>query len=124
MTRASGKKHPIAFNNPANDILMQRFHMYYSEKIPHNSEISQLPSEISSSVLSVLQTAVASLTAEQKVATNHTTGPGVAGSAFVNKPDRAMTLSSITYPQSDEKSSFGPILPAFERPNGKREAEK
>ena len=124
MTRAGGKKHPIAFDNPPNDVLTQRFHTYYPEQIPKNFKISQLPSEISSWVLSVLQIAAASLTAEQKAATKPTTGPGVAGSAFVTKQDRAMTLSSISYLQSDEKWSFGHTLPAFERPNGKREAEK
>ena len=31
ITQAGGKKHPIAFDDPANDILTQRFHLYYPE---------------------------------------------------------------------------------------------
>ena len=124
MTRAGGKKHPIAFDNPPNDILTQRFHLYYPEQIPSNFEISPLPSEILLWVLSVLQTAAASLTAEPKEVTRPTTGPGAAGSDFVPKQGKEMTLSSIGYLQSDEKWSFGHTLPAFERPNGKQEQDK
>jgi hypothetical protein len=32
MTRAGGKRHPIAFDDPPNDILTQRFHLYYSSE--------------------------------------------------------------------------------------------
>ena len=46
------------------------------------------------------------------------TGPGDAGLDFVPKPDEAMTLFSITYPQPDKNSSYVPSLPAFEPQNG------
>ena len=113
ITRAGGKKYPIAFDNPPNDVLTQRFHMYYLEQIAKNLKISQLPRKISLWVLSVLQIAASCSTAEQKAATSPTTGPGVAGSAFAPKLDVAMSLFSISYPQPDERSSFGPTLPPF-----------
>ena len=45
ITQARGKKPPIAFNNPLNDILTQHFHLYYPEQRPSNFEICPLPSE-------------------------------------------------------------------------------
>ena len=57
ITWAGGKKHPIVFASPLNDTLRQHFDLYYPEQIPLNFEICQLPSEILSWVLSVLQTA-------------------------------------------------------------------
>ena len=124
-TRAGGKRHPIAFDNPSNDILTQRFHLYYLEQIPSNFEICLLPSEILSWVLSLLQTAASCLiVAKQKAARSPATGPGVAGSDFAPKLGETMTLSSINYPQSDKKSSFVPLLPALAQPNEKREKRR
>jgi hypothetical protein len=124
ITRAGGKKHPIAFDDPPNDILTQRFHLYYSEQIPESFKISPLPSEISSWVLSVLQIAASSLTVASKGATRPTTGPGEGGSVSAPKQDKALTLSSLEYPQSDRSFTSDPLLPAFERRNGKKEADE
>jgi hypothetical protein len=123
ITRAGGKTHPIAFDDPPDDILSQGFHLCYPGQIPENFKISPLPSDITSWVLSILQTAASSLTAELKEATNQKTEPGDAGSASAPKPEEAMTLSSISYPQTDKSFSSGPSLPVFEWPDGKREAE-
>jgi hypothetical protein len=71
----------------------------------------------------ILQTAASCLTVKPKQATNPRTGHGDAGSASAPKPDKAMTLSSITHPQTDKNFSSDPSLPAFERPDGRREAE-
>ena len=124
ITRAGGKQHSIAFDDPPNDILTQRFHLYYSEQIPESFRISQLPNEISSWVLSVLRTAASYLTAESKKATNRTTEPGGAGSASAPKQDEVLTLSSISYPQSDANFSSDPSLSAFGQHNGRKEAEQ
>jgi hypothetical protein len=124
ITRAGGKRHPIAFDDPPNDILTQRFHLYYSEQIPESFKISQLPSEISSWVLSVLQIAASSLTAGSKAATSPMIGPGGDGLASAKKPEKALTLSSLSYPQSDANFSLSPLLPAFVRRNGREEADR
>jgi hypothetical protein len=123
ITRAGGKTHPIVFDDPPDDILTQRFHLHCPGQIPENFKTSPLPSAISSWVLSILQTAASSLTAELKKATNQKTEPGDAGSASAPKPEEAMTLSSISHPQTDKSFSSDPSSPAFERPDGKREAE-
>ena len=124
ITRAGGKQHPIAFDDPPNDILTHRFHLYYSEQIPESFKISQLPKEISSWVLSVLRIAASSLTAGPKTATSPTTGPGDAGSASVPSPEESLTLSSISYLQSDESFTSDPSLPAFVQHDGRKEAEQ
>jgi hypothetical protein len=122
MTRAGGKRHPIAFDDPPNDILTQRFHLYYSEQIPANFKISPLPKKISSWVLSVLQIAASYLTAESKRATNLTTELGGGGLVSAPRREEVLTLSSLNYPQSDENFSSDPSLSAFVRRNGKKEA--
>jgi hypothetical protein len=123
-TRAGGKRHPIAFDDPPNDILTQRFHLYYPEQIPESFEISQLPSEILSWVLSILQIAASSLTAELREATNPMTEHGDVGSDSVPRPDVVLTLSSLCYPQSDESFSSDHSLPAIGRLSGAHEGEK
>jgi hypothetical protein len=123
-TRAGGKRHPIAFDDPPDDILTQRFHLYYTEQIPQSFAISPLPKEILSWVLFVLRIAASSLTAELKAATKRTTVSGGDGSVSAPKADVQLTLSSLSYPQSDANFSSDPSLPAFEQPNGPLEAEK
>ena len=43
LTCAGGKTHPLAADDPPNDILTQRFHSTYPEQIPAHFAISQLP---------------------------------------------------------------------------------
>jgi hypothetical protein len=124
ITCAGGKRHPIAFDDPPNNTLTQRFHLYYMEQIPANSEISQLPSEILSWVLSILRIAASSLTAELKAATKPTTKPGGAGSVSAPQPEEPLTLSSLCYPQSDGSSLSDPSLSAFAQHNSRKVAEK
>ena len=67
ITQAGGKQHPsIAFHDSLNYILTQHFHLYYPEQIPKNFRISQLPSKISSWVLTVLRIAASSLIGSNK----------------------------------------------------------
>lgn len=51
------KAHPIAFDDPDNDTLTQRFHEFYPSPIPQTFAISQLPSDILSWALQALRTA-------------------------------------------------------------------
>ena len=122
ITRAGEKKHPVAFDDPPDDIPTQRFHLCCPGQIPANFKISS-PSVISSWVMCILQTAASCLTVEPKKATNPRTGHGDAGLASAPKPDEAMTLSSISHPQTDKNFLSDPSSPAFERPDGRKEAE-
>ena len=52
-----GKAHPLAFDDPPDDILTDRFHQSLPSQIPENFAISTLPNEILCWVTQVLQTA-------------------------------------------------------------------
>jgi hypothetical protein len=119
-TRAGGKRHPIAFDDPPNDILTQRFHLYYPEQIPENFEICQLPVEILSWVSSVLQIAASSLTADRKAATRSTTELGGDGSDSATVQDAVRTPSSLLYPQSSANFSVELSSHASAVPTGPR----
>jgi hypothetical protein len=112
ITRAGGKRHPIAWDDPPNDVLTQRFHLYYPEQIPKNFAISQLPSEILSWVSSVLQTTASSLIADKKAAMKTKTGPGADGLDSAEKQALLLTPSSLTYRQSDTSFSVALSSPA------------
>ena len=49
-----GKKHPLAWDCPPDDVLTQRFHSYLPQLIPENFDIVPLPAEISSWIMQVL----------------------------------------------------------------------
>jgi hypothetical protein len=113
-TRAGGKRHPIAFDDPPDDILTQRFHLYYPDQIPENFAICQLPSEVLSWVSSVLQTAALSLTAAKKEATKTTTAHGGDGWGSAKSQASALTPSSLLYPRSNGSCSAELSFPATE----------
>jgi hypothetical protein len=116
--RAGGKRHPIAYDDPPNDVLTQRFHLYYPEQIPEGFEILQLPSEILSWVSSVLQIAASSLIADKKEATKSRTAPGGDGGDSATGLGSELTPSSLVYPQSIKNFSVSLSSPASEVPTG------
>jgi hypothetical protein len=56
LTRAGGKTHPLAADDPPNDVLTQRLHSTCPDQILAHFAISQLPDNILSWALRVLQT--------------------------------------------------------------------
>jgi hypothetical protein len=117
ITRAGGKKHPIAFDSPPNDVLTQRFHDHYSSQIPATFEIAQLPREILLWVTLVLQTAELSLTAKRKGPVKTGTAHGAAGEDSAKKPG-TLTPSSLLYPHRNVTFVPSPSYNAIEPPNG------
>jgi hypothetical protein len=118
LTRAGDKTHPLAADDPPNDILTQRFHSAYPEQIPANFAISQLPDEILSWASRVLQITASSLTADKKAATKTTAASGVDGSDSASKPAAYLTPSSPVYPQTTENFSPDPFSPVIAPPSG------
>ena len=49
------KRHPLAYNNPSDAVLTQRFHTHLPSQIPESFTISPLPDEIFSWICQVLQ---------------------------------------------------------------------
>ena len=113
-----GKHHPLAFDDPPDDILTARFHALIPSQIPANFEISRLPSEILCWTTRVLQIAASYLMDEGKGATKATTGPGGDGSGSVPPSDTPVTPSSLLYPQSSKSSSEGRSSASVELPPG------
>ncbi|KAI2509039.1 hypothetical protein MHU86_5415 [Fragilaria crotonensis] len=68
------KTHPLAHDDPPNDILTQRFRENLTSQVPENFDICQLPSEILCWVTQVLRIAALSLEAARKGDTRKPTG--------------------------------------------------
>jgi hypothetical protein len=101
-TGERGKRHPLAFDNPPDDILTQRFRQYLPSQVPENFEISPLPSEILCWITHVLQIAASSLEVAKKDATKMPTECGDGGLASARPPGTTMTPSSLSYPTTSE----------------------
>jgi hypothetical protein len=56
------KQNPVAFDDPADDILTDRFHSSFPQLVPRRFKISPLPEEILSFVEQVLRTTESSMT--------------------------------------------------------------
>jgi len=83
---------------PPNDVLTHRLHRYYSQLIPDGFEIHQLPAEIESFALSVMQTTQKSWIRKERQRTKDRTGIGDDGKCLPKSGDWEMTSSSIQYP--------------------------
>ena len=109
-----GKEHPLAFNNPPNNVLTCRFHQHLTSQVPASFRISQLPSEVLCWVTPVLQTETSSLAVATKGATKAPTESGEGGKGSAVMPDTGTTPSSLCYPTSSasSSSSFSSIVTA------------
>jgi hypothetical protein len=103
------KFNPLAFDDPAEDILTERFHSYLSPQIPANFKISHLPQEILSWVTLQLAQVESSLTRNRSKAMKESTGPGGGGKVSVMKPAWKMTSTSLLYPESKPNWLPGPF---------------
>jgi hypothetical protein len=103
-----GKVHPIAFDRPANDELTSRFLTHYPSQVPENFVISQLPTEILSWSMQVLQTAESYLTDAKRAATSPSTEPGGGGQDIADTWVTRLTHTSLSYPTKSENYSYGP----------------
>jgi hypothetical protein len=114
-----GKRHPLAFDNPPNDVLTSRFHNSpFATQVPPNFAIHQLPDEMLCWVSRVLQTAASSLTAARKGETKHMTGSGDGGWDSASTQDMQVTPSSLCYQSSSATWSPSPSYSAIGLPDG------
>ena len=102
-----GKSHPIAFDKPANDELTNRFLAQYPSQVPANFAISQLPTEILSWSMQVLQTAELSLIADRRVAMSHSIEHGEGGKGTADMWVTQLTHYSLSYPTTRGPCSSG-----------------
>ena len=97
-----GKPHPLAHDDPPNDVLTERFLSILTEQVPANFSISQLPSEILSWVTQVLQIAASSGTVAKNPATKTQTEYGVVGSGLDAALGSQTTPTSFCYPTTNK----------------------
>ena len=104
-TNERGKPHPLAFDNPPNDVLTHRFRQHLTSQVPENFLISQLPVEILCWVTRVLRIATLSLGAAKKVETKGPTECGDDGKDLGEGQATKVTHSLLCYPSSSENFS-------------------
>jgi hypothetical protein len=121
LIRAGGKSHPLAADDPPNDVLTQRLHSTYPDQIPAHFAISQLPDDILSWASRVLQTTALSLIADKRAATKTMTGSGADGSDSASTQAALLTPSSLVYPQSTENFSPAPSSRVTAPPSGPKQ---
>lgn len=102
-----GKSHPLAFDNPPDNVLTQRFRSSLPNQVPANFEIVPLPNEIISWVSRMLQTTESYLTAAKKGVTKVPTASGDGGSDSANPLGIARIPSSLSYPSLNKSFLSG-----------------
>jgi hypothetical protein len=99
-----GKSHPLAYDNPPNDVLTQRFRDHLPSQVPEGFGISQLPKEVLSWVTLVLQIMESSLTAANRDGTKTPIESGADGKGSTGLQGTTLTPSSLCYPTPSENS--------------------
>jgi hypothetical protein len=112
------KPNPVAFDDPPDEILTERFHSLFHDQIPQDFKVSPLPSEISSWITQVLQTAAWSSTPNKNPATKSATGPSDDGKDSAEPQAYKTTSFSLTAARPSETWSSEPFSTATEAPNG------
>ena len=97
-----GKRHPLAQDNPPNDVLTDRFLSTLTEQVPEDFKISQLPSKVLSWIMLVLQIAASSGIAAKSLGTRKPTEYGVDGRDSPVTLDSSTTPISFCYPTSSK----------------------
>ena len=113
-----GKRHPLAFDDPPDDLLTQRFHLLVPSQIPENFAISPLPNEVLSWVTQVLRTAESFLMRDRKGVMKAATEPGGAGQFSAASWVTGVTPSSLAYPESSKNSWRDHSSVSVELPDG------
>ncbi|KAI2493346.1 hypothetical protein MHU86_21191 [Fragilaria crotonensis] len=109
-----GKRHPIAHDDPPDDVLTNRFLTILTEQVPENFKISPLPSEVLSWVMLVLQTAASSWTAAKSPAMKEPIGYGVVGRDLHDQLDSSTTPTSFCYPTTSRNFTPSPFCSVTE----------
>jgi hypothetical protein len=100
-----GHAHPLAADEPSDEVLTHRFHIFLLSQIPRSFEISALPSEVLSWVMQILRTTESSLTPDKKTPTKSTIGSGDDGNPSAPKEELPITPTSLTKSFSFDLSS-------------------
>jgi hypothetical protein len=105
--------HPLTEDCPSNKELTRRVLANYSQMVPRNFKISQLPDKISSFVELVMQTMELSFMGHRKNLAGNEKGPSVGGDFSARKWELT-TISLMTYPSVSRSLSAGPSSKSFD----------
>jgi hypothetical protein len=112
-----GKTNPVAFGDPANDLLINQFHSSFPQLIPQHFEISPLPEEILSFVEQALRITESSMIRSNQKRMKIVTVPGDAGLGLESTPG-SWSRSCLSFPSKSENSSFAPSSAPTKSPTG------
>jgi hypothetical protein len=98
-----GKHHPLAYDQPPNDVLTERFIKHLPTQVTEHFNISQLPEEISSWIMRVLRIVESSMTDSKRAAMRDSTDYGEDGRATVTTSGTTGMYTSIDYPSTREE---------------------
>ena len=112
------KHHPLAYDDPDDTLLTQRFHSCLSQIIPSTFEILPLPDDVFSFALRVLQTAESSLVRAQSSLTKRKIVSGADGLPSAERFSSQITRSSIQYPRKTANSLCDPSWNYTGTPSG------
>jgi hypothetical protein len=96
MGSTRGHDHPLAPNEPSDEVLTHRFHIFLPSQLPRSFAISTLPLEVLSWVTQILQTAESSLTPSKKMQTKSTIEFGKNGNHSASKQGLLIATTSLT----------------------------
>ena len=116
--RDRGKAHPLAFDDPANDELTDRFLTSLPSQVPANFAISQLPDELLCWTEQVLRVAESFLMEDKREATRCSIEPGDAGKDIASTWATTVTSASLCYPSTNRSYSYAPSSTFIEIPTG------
>jgi hypothetical protein len=103
----TSKVEPLTVDCPPNNVLTTRIHEFHSQIIPVGFEIHQLPNEIESFVVSVMQIVAKSWRPEKKPPTSNEIGTGGDdGVVICSTQEWTTTPSSIWYPTTERDYSW------------------
>ena len=110
--------HPLAFDEPDDETLTQRFHSSLPHLVPQHFAISSLPPEILSFTIHVLQTTELSYILSRKEHMRRETESGGDGAPSAENWVSPITHTSVTYPSSRANSSPDPSWQCTVPPTG------
>lgn len=106
------KTHPIAADEPPDDVLTLRFHTHFAQIVPPGFAICPLPSDVLSFAIRALRIAESSLTQNKNPQTRNGTESGAVGPTSAPTRDSKITDTSVTFPSSSATFSSAHFWPS------------
>ena len=117
-----GHPNPLAFDEPDDNALTHRFHLFSPQLIPQNFKMCPLSAKILSFVTHALQITESSMMRWNRRQMKTETGPGDDGKDSASTVT-SLTPTSLTFPPKTASSSSVPFSPSIKQPIGTSQAD-